>query len=194
MIRWVTKKPRYGDHIRVSRGYYYHHGIYFWPWRVIHFSAYNQDGEEGETNAQRACIIKTTFKDFHRGDRVEVRVFSDEELKVKNSKWKIARIAKGELGKRKGTYNLIKNNCEHFVNEVIFGVKYSEQTAHPIRHVLQLKDQRRLNKEHEEEKERQKNRRRWWHILVPRKKVDDTSTTPNSKKKDNPTLNGKKGR
>ena len=185
MIRWISKKPRYGDHIRVSRGYYYHHGIYFFPWRVIHFSAYNVDGEEGETSAQRACIIKTTFKDFHRGDRVEVRVLSDEEKKSKRKWWQVARIAKGEVGKRRGTYNIIKNNCEHFVNEVLFGVRYSEQSAHPIRHVLQLGDQRRLNKEHEEEKERQKKKRKWWQFILPKREkvAEDTPPTTNPKNK-----------
>lgn len=185
MIRWISKKPRYGDHIRVSRGYYYHHGIYFFPWRVIHFSAYHQDGDEGETSAKRACIIKTSFKDFHRGDRVEVRVLSEEEKKSKRKWWQVAKIAKGEVGKRKGTYNLIKNNCEHFVNEVLFGVKYSEQASHPIRHVLQIKDQRRLNKEHEEEKERQKNKRKWWQFILPKPKKVEPTTSTSKKPKNN---------
>ena len=36
---WSSSKPCYGDHIRVCRGYYYHHGIYVSDDYVIHFAS-----------------------------------------------------------------------------------------------------------------------------------------------------------
>ena len=35
---WIEKRPAMGDHIRVNRGLYCHHGIYVSDNEVIHFT------------------------------------------------------------------------------------------------------------------------------------------------------------
>ena len=47
-----------------------------------------------------------------------MRNFTKKEIKSKNSDEEIIRIALSRLGE--GNYDLLKNNCEHFVNECVF--------------------------------------------------------------------------
>lgn len=89
-----------GDHIRVSRLAYYHHGIYIGDNLVIHFS-----GEPSKK--QNAEIIKTPLAEFLDGGRLEIvnhpHCLPPDEVVDR------AYAALGQKG-----YNLIYNNCEHF--------------------------------------------------------------------------------
>ncbi len=118
---WEMKNPKYGDQIRVNRGFYYHHGIYENDDRVYHFAS----PIGSEVNPQNAKVIVTTLKDFLKGGNVEVRSYTADELKIKKSPQEIIEYAKKHLGE--GGYDLITNNCEHFSNRCAFGQSISNQ-------------------------------------------------------------------
>jgi len=83
--------------------------------KVYHF-----DGQ----NKLQASVIEETWESFaSRSTNIKavpyVTPFSDEEI--------AEHIRKG-LGK--GNYNLLLNNCQHFVSECLSGVRQSFQVAH----------------------------------------------------------------
>ncbi|MDR2822663.1 MAG: lecithin retinol acyltransferase family protein [Acholeplasmatales bacterium] len=112
--------PVYGDQIRVSRGLYYHHGIYVDDANIIQFGSLSR-----ELNPEDALVLISDLKTFLRNGVLEVRVFTEEELKTKKNSDEVVKYALSKLGEK--GYNIITNNCEHFCNECIFGVKQSEQ-------------------------------------------------------------------
>ena len=118
---WVCKCPSYGDHIRVNRGLYYHHGIYKSDYEVYSF----QSPIGAETSAETAVVLKITLLDFLKEGYLEVREYSEAELKTKRTAEEICAYAEEHLGE--GGYNLISNNCEHFANRCVFGVSSSNQ-------------------------------------------------------------------
>ena len=120
---WQKIKPSYGDQIRVSRGLYYHHGIYVSDDKVIQYAS----PRGSEISAPNALIISTTLDEFLKGGEVEVRTYSDEEKKRVRSKEDVVKFAKSMLGTGLGEYDLINNNCEHFSNYCAFGEKFSNQ-------------------------------------------------------------------
>ena len=119
---WEIKNPTFGDHIKVNRGLYSHHGIYANDDCVIHFAPPSNTGVIDPASAE---VVMTTLADFLNGGLLEVRVFNDEELKTKRSPQDIINFAFSRIGDK--GYNIISNNCEHFANECLFGVKKSNQ-------------------------------------------------------------------
>lgn len=120
---WVKKKPSYGDQIRVNRGLYFHHGIYEDDNHVYQYAS----PKGSEIKPETALIITTTLSEFLKDGEVEVREYTNEELKEKRSNDEIIKYAKSKLGTGLGEYNLLENNCEHFSNECAFGKKKSNQ-------------------------------------------------------------------
>ena len=118
---WSFKKPEYGNQIRVNRGLYYHHGIYESDDCVYQFAS----PEGSEISPETAVVCTTTLKKFLNGGDLEVREYTEEELKELKPKDEIIRYAKEHLGEM--GYNLINNNCEHFSNRCAFGKSESEQ-------------------------------------------------------------------
>ena len=118
---WVIKKPEYGDHIRVDRGIYRHHGIYAADDEVYAFQA----PLGVEVSSENAVVLVESLADFLKGGTLEVRLFSEEEKTRKRSPLEIVNHARSELG-NKG-YNLFSNNCEHFANRCVFGESHSSQ-------------------------------------------------------------------
>ena len=119
---WVNKTPVFGDHIRVNRGLYSHHGIYASDDCVIHFAPPNNTGD---IDPSLARVIVTDLKSFLNGGMLEVRTFKQEELSIKRTPQDIVNYAFSRVGE--GGYNLISNNCEHFANDCLFGKKKSNQ-------------------------------------------------------------------
>ncbi|MDR1036269.1 MAG: lecithin retinol acyltransferase family protein [Deltaproteobacteria bacterium] len=98
---------KYGDHIRVPRGLYYHHGIVAGADEVIHYL------DEG--------VSLTSFDDFADGGE-------PERVKHKNHKYgrrEVVRRAKSRLDEDE--YNLVFDNCEHFCNWCLNGYSASGQ-------------------------------------------------------------------
>ncbi len=118
---WSFKKPEYGNQIRVNRGLYYHHGIYESDDCVYQFAS----PEGSEISPETAVVCTTTLKKFLNGGDLEVREYTEEELKELKPKDEIIKYAKEHLGEK--GYNLINNNCEHFSNRCAFGKSESEQ-------------------------------------------------------------------
>ena len=120
---WTVRKLKYGDQIRVNRGFYYHHGIYEDDDHIYQYAA----KEGSEISFENALIISTNLETFAKGGIVEARDYNDEELKSLKPKEEIINKAKELLGTGLGEYNLVTNNCEHFSNYCAFGKKESEQ-------------------------------------------------------------------
>ena len=118
---WHNKQPQQGDHIRVSRGVYNHHGIYISQHEVIHFSSKNDDNILGTDNK----VIKTSLTGFLRNGQVEVKIYNQDELNDLYPVPDIIHWARQSLGD--DGYNLIFNNCEHFANWCTLGRFHSQQ-------------------------------------------------------------------
>lgn len=125
---WVKKEPKYGDQIKVNRGFYSHHGIYVQEDYVIHFAAKDANNE---LNPELARIIVTTFQEFLKGGVCEVREYSTLEEAKRRKPEEIVNYAMTCIGN--GGYNLVTNNCEHFSNECAFGEKTSEQVTNILK-------------------------------------------------------------
>lgn len=93
-------KYRRGDHLRVKRFGYWHHGLYAGNNQVIHFSGEKKDKFHAE-------VRYDSFEAFAAGDHVEKVEYSDC-----NSSGETLRIAGSFLHER--SYDLFSNNCEHF--------------------------------------------------------------------------------
>ena len=119
---WEPKEPKYGDHIRVNRGFYSHHGIYASKNSVFHFAP---PGQTDVLDPSAARIIETSLDEFLKGGKLEVRTYTPEELTRKKKPNEIIECAHSHLGE--GGYDLISNNCEHFANLCVFGSKESNQ-------------------------------------------------------------------
>lgn len=128
---WVVTNPEPGDHIRVFLDGFYHHGIYCGNNRVIHyaspygFSIINYDS---------MTICETEITVFSQNNEVEVRILTGAEKKLCRSTKNILEIAYNRIGEKK--YDILFNNCEHFVNECIFGKPKSEIIDSILKHRL----------------------------------------------------------
>lgn len=119
---WEKKEPVFGDQIKVNRGFYSHHGIYASNDCVIHFAP---PGNTGTLDPSAARIITTTLDEFLNGGTLEVRTYTEDELKKRRAPNEIVNYALAHLGE--GGYDLVSNNCEHFSNMCAFGTKSSDQ-------------------------------------------------------------------
>lgn len=95
-----TYKP--GDHLKISRGVYTHHGIYAGDGTVIHYSQGYDDIPE---------IREVPFSEFAGVSKVMLVPESESPLRF--SADEAVRRARSRLGEQ--NYNLIYNNCENFV-------------------------------------------------------------------------------
>ena len=119
---WNCITPKKGDHIRVSRGLYSHHGVYISDYEVIHFTGVDDDSVLDWSQNE---VIKTDLNDFLRSGTLEVKEYTEEELDDLYPAEHIVHYARGCLGD--AAYNLIINNCEHFANMCTLGRFRSKQ-------------------------------------------------------------------
>lgn len=108
-----------GSVLRSFRGFYYHYGVYVGRGRVVHFAAIGKN----ELDPATADIVETTFVKFAKGDPVAV----DTQEKATFESEEIVRRAQSAVHTKKGTYNLVTNNCEHFANWCRCGKLVSHQ-------------------------------------------------------------------
>ncbi len=110
-----------GDHIRVNRGIYYHHGIEVENGAIIHFT--------GEVKSKfNAAVQKTHLYDFVLNGKIE-RITHLKCFPVE----KTIQLTYENLGKT--GYNLTFNNCEHFA----VYCKTGEQRSRQIEYINYLK-------------------------------------------------------
>lgn len=115
----ITKKislPKSGSHLVTPRTGYTHHGIYIGNERVIHYSGL-ADG------LQSGPVEEVSLSEFRSGKKLTIKLHPD----AKYSHREIIARAKKRLNEK--NYNLIYNNCEHFINYCIYNIKNSEQVG-----------------------------------------------------------------
>ena len=114
-MEWVIKKAKKGDIIRTKVKFYHHYGIFIDEENIIQFGFRDNSGINPETIAVVSTDIKT-FCDSHPFETAKLSL--RERLKRKSVK-EIVSTAQNSLGQR--GYNILHNNCEHFVNSCVFG-------------------------------------------------------------------------
>ncbi|MDK0762125.1 lecithin retinol acyltransferase family protein [Clostridium perfringens] len=138
---WSIKEPSKGDHIRVNRGIYSHHGIYVNDDEVIHFTGTEDDSI---LDWSKNKVIKTGIDYFLRGGRLEVKEYTEDELSDLYPVEHIVIYARACLGDR--GYNLIFNNCEHFANVCTLGRFRSKQVENIFLGILRSREMSIFNK------------------------------------------------
>ena len=114
-MNWCAEAPCKGDIIRVPMRFYHHYGIYVSDDEVIQFGARDNTG----TDPKDIRVIATDIAAFAEGQEVERAKLDREERHRRRKTDAIVTYARGQLG-RDG-YDILHNNCEHFVNECVFG-------------------------------------------------------------------------
>ena len=116
-MRWEPTACQAGDMVRVRLGSVYHYGIFVSEDEVIQFglppTAENR-AAEGEVK-----VLATDIDVFACGCIVETACLDRSEQRRRISPSETVARARARLGE--SGYNLIHNNCEHFVNECVFG-------------------------------------------------------------------------
>ena len=110
-----------GDHIYVDKylGIYTHHGIYIGDEKVIHYSGLANGFESGK-------IEEIGLAEFKKGSNYLTKYIYDENSFF-YQRHKIVERAKSRLNE--DSYNLFRNNCEHFAHWCVTGENYSTQIA-----------------------------------------------------------------
>ncbi|MBR2472301.1 MAG: lecithin retinol acyltransferase family protein [Clostridia bacterium] len=118
-MQWTTDDPHYGDIIRVKQMFFYHYGIFVSEENVIQFGYKDNSGIDPD----EICVVSTDIYAFSEGEIIETQKLSHKELKTRKSPEETVQAAVSRLGEK--GYNILNNNCEHFVNECAFGEKRS---------------------------------------------------------------------
>ena len=114
-MEWIIRELVPGDHIRVKRPLYYHHGIYVGEGKVIHYSG--KDGDSVE-RPELVEVIESDMDFFLQDGIAEVAKPSLKESLYCRSKKECVKLAKEALGRR--GYNFLHNNCETLANECAY--------------------------------------------------------------------------
>ena len=122
-MKWEYADCAMGDIIRVKLGSVYHYGIFVSPDEVIAFGL--PPTAENLSNPGEIKVLSTDIDVFSCSRQIEVARLSLREKMSRRSVQKTVELARSRIGE--GGYNLIHNNCEHFVNEIVFNEKRSEQ-------------------------------------------------------------------
>lgn len=118
-MTWTQDAPSYGDMIRVKIKFYYHYGIYVDNATVIQFGLPDNSG----VPANEIKVITTDIETFASGEFVETGIPNHKEKLKRRSAKVTVEAALSRLGET--GYNILNNNCEHFVNDCMFGEKKS---------------------------------------------------------------------
>lgn len=100
--------PIIGDHLVSSRGYYDHHGICIGNGQVVHYSGFSNGWQRGK-------VERTGLQDFQAGKGFSVRTYSKRPFTREESAARAIRRIDEDY------YDLMANNCEHFVQWCITG-------------------------------------------------------------------------
>jgi len=123
-MKWVMKEPKSGDMIRVGLGAIHHYGIFVSEDEVIQFGlAPNSRHLLPDSEVE---VLASDIDTFLAGGFLEVAEFDRKERKGHRKPKEVIAAARSRLGER--GYNIIYNNCEHFVNECVSGQHICSQT------------------------------------------------------------------
>ena len=121
-MKWTLDEPKFGDIIRIKLGSIYHLGIYVSDDEVIQFGL---PPTTLDRDLKTVFVCATDINVFLCGKFLEVGVPDKQEKKKMRSPEEIVKIARSRIGE--GGYNILYNNCEHFVNQCAFGTSACEQ-------------------------------------------------------------------
>lgn len=110
--------------IRVRVGSMYHYGIYLSDDEVIQFGLPPIDG--AVRNSEDVKVLVTDVDVFHCGNFLETAELGFFEKRKARKAEEIAAYARSRIGS--GGYDILKNNCEHFAYECVFGKGRSIQS------------------------------------------------------------------
>lgn len=108
-----------GDHLISPRTGYSHHGLYLGKNLVIHYTGFSNGRHKGE-------IAITSLDEFCQGEGFTVQAYPCRLYSPDES----AQRALSRLGE--DWYDILLNNCEHFVSWCILGVHHSHQAHSAI--------------------------------------------------------------
>ena len=114
-MNWVEKKPAPGDIVRTKVRFYHHYGIYVSDEQVIQFGMPDNTGTPNE----QICVLATDVYTFLHGGSLETGEPDREERKKMRPAAEAVAMAQSRLGQT--GYDILHNNCEHFVNDCVFG-------------------------------------------------------------------------
>lgn len=121
-MKWTFDSCEFGDVVRVKCDSIYHYGIFVSQDEVIQFG-YPPKYYANEHKDEHITVNRVSVYDFIGDGMIEKGVFESGEKHY--SREEIVVRASSRIGE--GGYNIIHNNCEHFVYECAFGVKRSLQ-------------------------------------------------------------------
>ncbi len=118
-ISWSEKTPVFGDIVRTKVQFYHHYGIFVSENEVIQFGL----PDDPFRPACQIRVISTDVMTFLQGGDLEVLTPDRSTRSQMRSPEQIVSIARGRLGE--DGYDILHNNCEHFVNDCAFGKPHS---------------------------------------------------------------------
>lgn len=114
-MRWEQGSPEPGAPVRVKVSFYYHYGIFVSPDSVIQFGL--PDGPSRP--AEEIRVLSTDVYTFLQGGTLEMGIPEKAERKTLRPAMQVIAAAQSRIGQ--GGYDLLHNNCEHFMYECLFG-------------------------------------------------------------------------
>ena len=114
-MQWQFSSPTPGAPVRVKVSFYYHYGIFVSRDSVIQFGL--PDGPSRP--AEEIRVLSTDVYTFLQGGDLEVGFPDRGERKKLRSADQVVANAQSRIGQ--GGYDLLHNNCEHFMYECLFG-------------------------------------------------------------------------
>ncbi len=118
-MNWTEATPVRGDIVRTKVTFYHHYGIFINEDRVIQFGL----PDNVYRPAEEIRVLETDVYTFLNGGELEVGKPDKSERKKMRRPEEIIAQAESRIGE--GGYDILHNNCEHFVNECAFGEKSS---------------------------------------------------------------------
>lgn len=122
-MKWILCDPKYGDVVRIKLASFYHYGIYVSDDEIIQFGLPPVTKEM--LMAKDIKVLSSNIDKFLAGSFLEVAKLSFLEKRKAKSPKEVVEIARSKIGT--GGYHILYNNCEHFVNQCLFGEKKSSQ-------------------------------------------------------------------
>lgn len=134
LMPWPEPKP--GDLIEIFRPIYRHWAVYVGDGYVIHLAPPSEIAGAGAASIMSALTDKAIVKkellcDVAGKDKYQVNNKHDGEYTPLPA-YKIVKRAE-ELVGQEVLYKLTSENCEHFVNELRYGVSRSDQVTDAIK-------------------------------------------------------------
>ncbi|XP_027973834.1 phospholipase A and acyltransferase 3 isoform X1 [Zalophus californianus] len=128
-------EPKVGDLIEIFRPFYRHWAIYVGDGYVVHLAPPSEVAGAGvasimSTLTEKAIVKKELLYDVVGRDKYQVNNKHDDKYSPLPPS-KIVQRAEGLVGQEL-PYSLPSENCEHFVNELRYGVARSDQVRDAI--------------------------------------------------------------